>query len=287
MIDDAGVEGLARFLHDTYEAEAPKQGWSTQESCRTGFDDLPPENKALMLAVARRVHSEYITTAQRTIEELRVGLAKAHVGLSEWREWHGQITQASGSDQNSRGAVLARVRTLRRELSQARKLADQNFTQAMENGQSYHQMRRERDEAREERDRFANLWTDSTEAIDRWDDKCSALRTQVADLTERLEMAEKEVVSLWDAASNVHGLPGGFWTVSTSNSFRRISSADGDGDVLRATKHPDGWPDLSWNEAQCQYLCNLVNGLRAALRGEGDKPGASTTAVDDQFRSEP
>ena len=75
-------------------------------------------------------------------------------------------------------------------------------------------------------------------------------------------------VSVAEAARDaLSRLPDGEWEVWTSCSFRRISRKwGGDGDVLHALTHrSDGHPDLSWNEKQCQALCDLVNGLRRAL----------------------
>jgi hypothetical protein len=91
----------------------------------------------------------------------------------------------------------------------------------------------------------------------------SALQRMVAEV-ERL----RGVVASAQTATD--RLPVGEWEVWTSCSFRRISRVDGgDGDVLCGVKHRDGHPDLSWGEKECQALCDLVNGLRAALR-EGE-----------------
>jgi hypothetical protein len=46
---------LARTFHDAYEAAAAHHGWSTQESCRVEFDDLPIANRATMLAAVDAV----------------------------------------------------------------------------------------------------------------------------------------------------------------------------------------------------------------------------------------
>jgi hypothetical protein len=48
-------EELARLFHDTYEALAPSHGWETQERSRKDWDEVPAENKSLMIAVAARV----------------------------------------------------------------------------------------------------------------------------------------------------------------------------------------------------------------------------------------
>ena len=100
-----------------------------------------------------------------------------------------------------------------------------------------------------------------------------ALQQQVDALQQRVHLcagydalvAENE--RLKGAAAVVDKMPPGVWEVWTSCSFRRISSDGKDGNVLRATKQSDGHPDLSWNEQQCQALCDLVNGIRAALTG--------------------
>jgi hypothetical protein len=47
-------EELARLFHDTYEALAPSHGWETQERSRKDWDEVPAENKSLMIAVAAR-----------------------------------------------------------------------------------------------------------------------------------------------------------------------------------------------------------------------------------------
>jgi hypothetical protein len=85
---------------------------------------------------------------------------------------------------------------------------------------------------------------------------------------------DAKIKQLQEAAKRVDGLPPGVWQVWTSCSFRRISRVGGgDGDVLCAViQQADGHPDLSWNERQCQALCDLVNGLRQALRGDATNP---------------
>jgi len=92
------------------------------------------------------------------------------------------------------------------------------------------------------------------------------------------ELAERILSALTPAPVSVEdkvkaalaALPDGKWEVWTSNSFRRISRVGGgDGDVLCGTiQRSDGHPDLSWDEEQCQALCDLVNALRALAGGE-------------------
>jgi hypothetical protein len=48
---------------------------------------------------------------------------------------------------------------------------------------------------------------------------------------------------------------GADWTLQTSNSFRRIGTPHGDGDVLCGTKHPhDGHPDLLADPRVLDYM---------------------------------
>jgi hypothetical protein len=49
------VEELAKFMHDVYEDKSKSVGWSTQESCRVDWDDLPVTNKIVMRYVAYNV----------------------------------------------------------------------------------------------------------------------------------------------------------------------------------------------------------------------------------------
>ena len=47
---------LAEWLHNNYEEISKKEKWKTQESCQVKFNDLPEENKKVMIKLARRIH---------------------------------------------------------------------------------------------------------------------------------------------------------------------------------------------------------------------------------------
>jgi len=47
---------LAKWLHDNYEEIAKKKNWNTQKSCKVEFEDLPEENKSVMMSMARKIH---------------------------------------------------------------------------------------------------------------------------------------------------------------------------------------------------------------------------------------
>lgn len=73
----------------------------------------------------------------------------------------------------------------------------------------------------------------------------------------------------------------GPWEIQTSNSFRRIGTPHGDGNVLCATVHPrDRHPDLLVTADVLQYLVAVqprvvlelldqLDAVEAAVRGEG------------------
>ena len=65
------VEGLARLMHETYEAAAKENGWKTQASCRVPFDGLPEANQKTMLAVAEVIVDKY-TPALEAEEQLKL-----------------------------------------------------------------------------------------------------------------------------------------------------------------------------------------------------------------------
>lgn len=51
-IDFTGTaEELARLFHDTYERLAPRFGYETREASAKPWEEVPDQNKALMIAV--------------------------------------------------------------------------------------------------------------------------------------------------------------------------------------------------------------------------------------------
>lgn len=52
---EAELKTIAKQFHKTYERLAVEYGWKSQESCQVPFEQLPEENRELMLAVVREV----------------------------------------------------------------------------------------------------------------------------------------------------------------------------------------------------------------------------------------
>lgn len=51
-VDFTGTaEDLARRFHETYERLAPEFGYSTREASRKPWEDVPEQNRRLMIAV--------------------------------------------------------------------------------------------------------------------------------------------------------------------------------------------------------------------------------------------
>jgi len=73
------AEDLARRFHEIYETLAPSFEWTTQERSRVPWNELPPENRKLMIAVCRIV-----------IPELPSIRAPQHVE-AERNRWQGKV----------------------------------------------------------------------------------------------------------------------------------------------------------------------------------------------------
>lgn len=54
------INEIAKELHYEYERQATYHKWNTQKECRVDFDDLPEQNKKVMLAIATLVHNREI-----------------------------------------------------------------------------------------------------------------------------------------------------------------------------------------------------------------------------------
>jgi len=49
------AEELARFFHETYERLAPDHGYTTREESAVPWEDVPADNKNLMIATCGEV----------------------------------------------------------------------------------------------------------------------------------------------------------------------------------------------------------------------------------------
>lgn len=50
-MSDLNIEGIAKLFHDRYEYLAPNYGWKTQEQSAVPWDELPENQKDLMVHV--------------------------------------------------------------------------------------------------------------------------------------------------------------------------------------------------------------------------------------------
>jgi hypothetical protein len=49
------ADEIARNFHEVYEQYAPNHGWETQQRSRVLWEDVPTENKNLMVAVVKKL----------------------------------------------------------------------------------------------------------------------------------------------------------------------------------------------------------------------------------------
>jgi len=54
------AETVARNFHEYYERLAPEYGYKTRKASAVPWEDVPPENKALMIAVVRSLISDAV-----------------------------------------------------------------------------------------------------------------------------------------------------------------------------------------------------------------------------------
>lgn len=52
-MDDSFIEKIAQAFHESYERQASAHSYETRKSSAVPWDDVPANNKALMMAVVR------------------------------------------------------------------------------------------------------------------------------------------------------------------------------------------------------------------------------------------
>ena len=55
MENKSNAEGLAEWMHNQYEEISKQLKWETQKITRVNFDNLPEENRKVMIALAKRL----------------------------------------------------------------------------------------------------------------------------------------------------------------------------------------------------------------------------------------
>ncbi|MCE7743878.1 MAG: hypothetical protein GPJ52_01960 [Candidatus Heimdallarchaeota archaeon] len=60
---------IAEAIHNHYENQSKKTGWKTQKKCQVVFNDLPQENKEVMIDIAQMIVGSIILASQ----ELEIG----------------------------------------------------------------------------------------------------------------------------------------------------------------------------------------------------------------------
>ena len=69
LSDETFATRLARRFHDIYEAAAPLYDWQTQERSRVEWDDLPENQRQLMVYVCGCITNELQTHVKDSLEQ--------------------------------------------------------------------------------------------------------------------------------------------------------------------------------------------------------------------------
>lgn len=57
------AEKIAKAFHESYERQAPDHGYQTRERSAVPWEDVPEDNKSLMIAVAQDLLDNHIVHA--------------------------------------------------------------------------------------------------------------------------------------------------------------------------------------------------------------------------------
>ena len=55
FMSELTAEALAKFFHETYERLAPEYGYETREESAVSWENVPKQNKSLMIATSKEV----------------------------------------------------------------------------------------------------------------------------------------------------------------------------------------------------------------------------------------
>lgn len=99
------AEDVARRFHEVYETLAPSFGWETQERSSVPWDELPEENRKLMVAVCRLVIPELPETQPGQHVEFERNRWQSKVGvlltlIKEHSEYAAERSRLWSRDEN-------------------------------------------------------------------------------------------------------------------------------------------------------------------------------------------
>ena len=76
MIETLTVGQLAEWLHNNYEEIAKEVNWKTQEKCKVPFEELPKENKQVMIRLSIMILENLSLSRVKIINECKKELDK-------------------------------------------------------------------------------------------------------------------------------------------------------------------------------------------------------------------
>jgi hypothetical protein len=135
------AEALARRFHETYERLAPKYGYETREASAKPWEQVPKNNRQLMIAVCAEVGAELLVEAEQLHAQ-----AIAHKSVAD------RLRQELNTQKDIIKASNERERAVAAEIQRNEERRVQRVTE----------LTRQRDEARDERDQLSGklveLW---------------------------------------------------------------------------------------------------------------------------------
>lgn len=106
---------LARLFHETYEGLAPQFGYKTRKRSRVSWEEVPDDNKALMVATAAvvldRLRDERAQQSKKARDEIRAvgGICEGQARFG-YRKENGKVTPNDDEQK-----AIALIRRRRRE----------------------------------------------------------------------------------------------------------------------------------------------------------------------------
>jgi hypothetical protein len=176
------IEQIAKAFHDAYERLAPDHGYKTREASAVPWDDVPPANKALMIATVEALivagdiwhpHATGPWTAAFQFHPRAVAVTHAD----------GTATTVTPGDDTITAAVAAYALRAQDQATEGWYQAEEASKQCLRQGAKIKDLEAKLAEARLDEKFAQRAWTASLGRIDQLDQQLETERARVAELT--------------------------------------------------------------------------------------------------------
>lgn len=129
-------EDVARLFHETYERLAPEHGYQTRKASAVPWEDVPDNNKSLMIAVAAEVGAEIERQAYAKLfgspEEIRAREAEATERAPDDTVRLCEMARPGEHERRVRAKVAAEIEVLRDGVRNPDKPYNEAFVHALD-----------------------------------------------------------------------------------------------------------------------------------------------------------